>query len=624
MTPHHRRSNYDRREFLALGLAAGAAAISGCTTPLTRGQTPDEGPLEGPQLEYVGDYTRPWGLNWVKVESVALVTGLANTGSDPPPGEQRQRLIGEMMSHEVRQADKILASPTTSLVLIRGYLPPGVQKGDTFDVEVRVPQRSETTSLRNGWLMQTRLRQMEVMGGSIHTGNVDGLAQGDVLVDAVFDGPDDPVLETRARVLGGGVSAMSRSLGLAISRGDASIRISTLIGSAVNARFHTFDAGVKKGVAIPKRDNFLELSVAPRYKNNLGRYLRVMRRIALRENPIERTERLQLLGKKLLEPTTSAEAAIELEAMGTEAAATLKAGLSSTDAEVRFYSAEALAYLDEADAAAALGEAARDESAFRWHALTALSTMSDVSALDALNELLHVESVETRYGAFRALRTRNASDPATKGEVLEKKFRYHLVPTTGEPLVHIARSRVPEIVVFGHEQTIRPPKFLFAGRQLMVTGLEDGELKVGRFLPGQETKYETCPPTLDKLIRTIVQLGGGYAEVIQCLQEARKAGCVDARIAIEALAQPNREFQRNDDSGSDDPSGDTALPSPLASSRVSTPAPELFTDGLQAATASDPAEDESAAAPGETYVAPEYAKPQEKGFFDRLNPFGGE
>src|SRR5205085_759917 len=121
--------------------------------------------------------------------------------------------------------------------------------------------RSETTSLRGGWLMPARLRQMEVLGGSVHLGNVDGLAQGDVLVDAVFEGTSDKILETRGRVLGGGTSAISRELGLAISKGDASIRISTQIGKAVNQRFFAIEAGVKKGVAIPQRDNYLALAV---------------------------------------------------------------------------------------------------------------------------------------------------------------------------------------------------------------------------------------------------------------------------------------------------------------------------------------------------------------------------
>ena len=57
---------------------------------------------------------------------------------------------------------------------------------------------------------------------------------------------------------------------------------------------------------------------------------------------------------------------LALEAMGGhEAIDVLRKGIHSRDAEVRFYSAEALAYLDESQAAAPLGEAARDIPAFR-------------------------------------------------------------------------------------------------------------------------------------------------------------------------------------------------------------------------------------------------------------------
>ena len=633
MTPSADRDfPLDRRTFLSGGLVAGLAACTGCSTLLTRGQTPEveAEAAQGPEL--VGNSTRPWGLNWVKLDSVALVTNLPNTGSDPPPGEARSRLIAEMMTHEVRGADKILASPTTSLVLCTAYLPPGVQKGDVFDVEVKVPSRSETTSLRGGWLMQTRMRQLQVLSGAVHSGSVDGLAQGDLIVDAVFDGTDDKVLETRARVLGGGVSAISRPLGLMIAKDGASVRMATMISNAINSRFFTFDAGVKKGVATAKRDNYIDLAVSPRYQHNLARYLRVIRNIAVRENPVDRVERLQLLEKKLQEPTTAPLAAMQLEAIGAEAAGTLKIGLASSDAEVRFYAAEALAYLDQAEAAAPLAQAAKDESAFRWHALTALATMTHVSALDALNELLHVPSVETRYGAFRAMRIRNASDPATKGELLDRKFRYHLVPTTGEPLVHIARSRLAEIVVFGHEQRIKAPESLFAGKQIMVTSLPSGDLRVGKFQAGQEPVYETCSTQLDQLIRTIVKLGGNYSDVVQCLQEARKSGCLEARLAVEALPRPNRKFYRDDDPLPEAPA-DEAGPSDAAGEaqtaaasgvvrRAATPSPELYTDGLEAGRERREPSVPSQAAAGEPYVSPEYQpKP---GLFDKLNPFGGK
>ena len=632
-------SALDRRSFLAslAGMAGGTLAISGCATPLMRGQTPEPEAQAEQGPERVGDYTRPWGLNWVKLESVALVTNLPNTGSDPPPGQARERLIAEMMTHQVPHPDRILASPTNSLVMCTAYLPPAVEKGDVFDIEVRVPARSETTSLRGGWLMQTRMRQMQIAGGGLRTGSVDGLGQGHLLVDAVFQGTSDKIHETRARVLGGGVSAISRSLGLAIAKDGASVRTSTLIGAAINARFFTFDSGVKKGVAVPKRDNFIDLSVSPRYKHNLARYLRVIRQIALRENPVQRVERLALLEKKLLEPTTAALAAMQLEAIGNEAVGALQGGLASSDPEVRFYAAEALAYLDQPDAAAPLGQAARDESAFRWHALTALATMTHASALDALVALLHVPSVETRYGAFRALRTRNAADPLTKGELLEKKFRYHVIPTTGEPLVHIARSRLPEIVVFGHEQRLKPPQFLFAGKHLMITALDGGQLKVGRFEAGEDPVYETCSTELDQLIRTIVKLGGGYAEIVQCLQEARHAGCLEARLAVEALPRPNRRFYRDDDplpeapadeASQDDAETATATSpgssgdAPLVERRAATPSPELFADGLEAGRARQNHAEATRAPAGEPYISPEYeSKP---GVFDKLNPFSGK
>jgi flagellar basal body P-ring protein FlgI len=617
---------YDRRLFLALGLSG----ICGCATPLFRGQTPDEESAavqDEKKTEMVGDYARPRGLHWVKLESIALVTNLDNTGSDPPPSEQRTMLITEMQSHDVRQPDKILASPTTSMAYVRAFLPPGVQKGDPLDVEVRIPMRSETTSLRGGWLMQTRLRQSADLGGSVLRGSIDGLAQGDVLVDAVFDGTSDKIHETRGRVLGGGISQMTREIGLAISKNDASIRTSTLIGKSINQRFFALDAGVKKGVATPERDDFLSLSVAPRYKHNLARYLRVIRNIPLRENPIDRTERLQLLERKLMEPISCALASLQLEAIGNEAIGVLKQGLKSSDPEVRFYSAEALAYLDQPEAAAPLAEAAKAESAFRWNALTALATMTHVAALDGLSDLLHVKSIETRYGAFRAMRTRNPQDPTTRGEILDKKFRYHVIPTTGEPLVHVTRTRMPEIVVFGHEQRLKDPQILWAGKRILITPLENGYLRAGRYDPGEETAFETFPPELDKLIRTIVKLGGGYADIVQCLQEARQAGCLEGRLAVEALPRPNRKYYRDDDPLPEAPEDDsTEKPeekAPLADRRVATPSPELYRDPLKAGATSDGQEEERKAIPGGKYVDPAYV-PKEPTLLDKINPFGSK
>src|SRR5690606_29271916 len=141
--------------------------------------------------------------------------------------------------------------------------------------------------------------------------------------------------------------------------------------------------------------------IHPRYKNNVSRYVRVVTSIPLRESAAERIRRMELLETQLFQPTSARTAALQLEAIGgEEVTPILTKAIASPDVEVRFYAAEALAYLNKAEAAAPLGEIAGNEPAFRWHALTALAVMDDFAAYDSLVELLHVRSAEARYGAF--------------------------------------------------------------------------------------------------------------------------------------------------------------------------------------------------------------------------------
>ncbi|HZL87306.1 MAG TPA: flagellar basal body P-ring protein FlgI [Pirellulaceae bacterium] len=621
-TRHQRSSLWlSRRAFLGLGL--GLAACSGCASQLMRGQTPEAEELvaddkEKREVELVGDYARPWGLHFTELESVGLVTNLDNTGRDlPPTAPQRQVLVNEMLSHEVQKPDKVLQSPTTSIVLVRGVLPPGIRKGDTFDVEVMLPGGSETSSLRSGWLMSSRLRQVAVIDGTLHTGHVDALVDGTVLVDAVFENQSTRATETQGRILGRAMSNVTRDLGLAIREQDASYRIVTLISRAINNRFYTFDQGVKTGVCTAKRPNFLELSIPANYRHNIYHYVRVVAKIPLREDGVKRAQRLELLEKKLLEPASAASAAVQLEAIGKDAIDALKRGIASSDPEVKFYSAEALAYLDDPAAAAPLGEVARSESAFRWHALTALTAMNHVSALSVLSELLHVDSAETRYGAFRAIHTRSPDDPSTRGETLGDAFYYHLLPTSGEPMVHFTRSKRPEMVLFGHDQRFTPPEAANAGKSILVTTINDETVKVSRFRAGEDTLSETCGTSLDQLIRTVVRLGGGYADVIQLIHELKKNGSLASRIAIEALPSPRREFQRDSEETVNGNPSEASAAAIEANRQTADPAPGIFSDPLKQQPAASPLSE----SPTDTYVDPAYREPQEKGFLDRINPW---
>ncbi len=168
-----------------------------------------------------------------------------------------------------------------------------------------------------------------------------------MLVDPSANSENNSGALTTGRVLGGGAVLRSRSLGLVMNPNDRSIQLSARIGEAVNHRFHKFDHGIKQGVSTPKTDEFILLDVHPRYKDNISRYMRVVRAVGIRESTKQQFERLQLLERQLTDPLTAATAALRLEAIGKPAIATLVKAITSQDPEVRFYSAEALAYLDD-------------------------------------------------------------------------------------------------------------------------------------------------------------------------------------------------------------------------------------------------------------------------------------
>ncbi|MGI9429457.1 MAG: flagellar basal body P-ring protein FlgI [Bythopirellula sp.] len=516
-------------------------------SPLLRPQSP-ETDLESEvatNSTLISNVAHPYGLGYIKLEAVSMVTGLNGTGEDPAPSPQRAALMDEMTRREVENPKQVLASPETALVLVRGFLRPGIQAGDRFDVEVRTSSRSDTTSLRGGHLLETRLSEMAVLGDQLRSGHLMAVSMGDVLVDPTAVTEEETALATRGRVLSGGVATKSRNLGLILDHDRQSIRLSQKVGKAINARFHSYIDGQKRGVATPKTDEFIELVLHPRYKDNVSRYMRVVRNIALSESSTQRQARLQLLGTQLLDPVTSATAALRLEAIGgDQAVELLSAGLNSEDPEVRFYAAETLAYLDETISVETLTQVVREEPAFRVNALAALSAMDDGAAYDNLRSLLGVNSAETRYGAFRAMTSMAPNDAYTRGEDLNGMFTYHHLDVSGPPMVHVTNSHRPEVVLFGTKHELKLPLVLDAGPKILVNGLSGGQIKVSQF--GSTTQQRTVSNDVDSVIRAVVELGGTYPDVVQMLQQAKQSGALVSRFRVNALPEGGREFLRDE------------------------------------------------------------------------------
>src|SRR5215213_8857202 len=132
MTPRQEWLSAQTGRILARGigrrsfLLALATSLAGCNGLALRSQSPEDlsDAIES-KTRLIGDVARPYGNNYIKVESVALVTGLSGTGEDPAPSPQRASLLHEMQTRGVTNPNQLLASPDTTLVLVRGFLPPG-------------------------------------------------------------------------------------------------------------------------------------------------------------------------------------------------------------------------------------------------------------------------------------------------------------------------------------------------------------------------------------------------------------------------------------------------------------------------------------------------------------------
>ena len=516
--------------------AACLVAFAGCAGSAIRSQSPEIEALSKLEsgTKLVGDYAVPAGMGMKRIERPALLTGLADTGSDPPPGPQRQTLLADMQSRGVVDPNRLLAAPSTSLAWVHGYLPPGVRKGDRFDVFVEVPPDNDTTSIAGGWLMETRLAEMALIGNVIRDGHELGVAMGPLLVDPVADGTRDSKSKLRARVPGGGVALVDREVGLSLKPEHRSFAMSKRIGDWINRRFHAVVRGTKRGVATPKTDRYVALEVPAVYRHNLARFMRVVQCVAVIEPPEGRHSRLHLLARQLSDPVTAPAAALRLEAIGKDAVPVLRQVLDSKDATIRFVAAEALAYLGESVAAAKLAEAAATLRSARPAALAALGVLDDAHGIDALRSLLASQSAETRYGAFRALWRIDPDAPTIRGERLRDACSLHVLDVKGPPLVHVTRSNRPEIVFFGAEHPLANGLRAEAGPAIVVV-VDGSAARVSRFTAGEPDAVVDAPATADEVVRAIIEAGGTYPDAVQFLQQASARQALGSRLACDAL-----------------------------------------------------------------------------------------
>ncbi|RMG33119.1 MAG: hypothetical protein D6725_16400 [Planctomycetota bacterium] len=550
---------------LSLAASAGCQQLPSWTVwkPLWRSQTPESTDTADdftPSVDtpMIGDYVTFAGLNLVTLEGVGLVVGLDGTGGDPPPSAYRTAMLDEMKRRGVRNPNAILRSPHTALVIVRAYLPPMIRKGERFDVEVRLPENSNATSLAGGRLLETYLSEQAVVPGrGVLKGHIFAKAKGPILVSAgLGDAQSLAGVLRRGRILGGGISLKQRDLSIYLRNDFRSVRNSKRIADRIGQRFHAYDRyGQKIPLAEAKTDQLIVLRVPTRYKDNFPRYLEVIRNIAFRESPVARRVRIERLKQDLMRGETAERSAIQLEAIGHEALPILKAALRSPDPEVRFHAATALAYLEDPSGLQELAQAARNERAFRIFALAAMATVDEPESRLLLRELTNAQrlpsgewydSAELRYGAFRALWTLDPRDPFLNGEKLNDEFWLHVLPTEGPPIVHLTHRMRAEIVLFGGDQVLRTPIAVRAGNHILVTApAASDRIVVSRYQVGMPDERREVSTRLADVIRACAEVGATYPDVVQMLIQAKYQHNLTGRLEIDALPKAGRVYVRH-------------------------------------------------------------------------------
>ncbi len=485
------------------------------------------------------------GMRPIQVDGVAMVRRLGEKGGPADPSPYRDQLIEEMKRDDIDSPNHLLERSDTALVRVRGVVPPGAQRRDRLDLRVLSPPGSRVSDLHGGQLEKSRLRHQQRINRAIRQSDVMVIGQGQLLTRADYEPGDDVALNIEGTVLAGGTVQTDRKLGLILRPEFEHAKLAADLAAAINRRFFFFDGTTRRGIAKALEDDYIEIELHPRYRKNVYRLMAVVRAMWVKAGSAESQQRLESLAKQLANPATAADAALQLEAIGESAIPTLLEGIESTNPELRFYAAEALAYLDRSEAVAPLEQAAQNVAAFRHDALLALQELQRHESVEALKRLMDEPSLETRYGAFCALRRREDAHSHLIGRNLGAMDLFK-VASTAPPAVVISLRENPEIVIFGTPPEVDIPRFLrSSGLMLMRDAADASQLKVSRFARGEDDRRSTAGKSVESIVKAIAAVGGGYGDVVAMLRIAKDKGYLSGQLAIDPLPRPLRTYHRD-------------------------------------------------------------------------------
>ncbi|MFO0815150.1 MAG: flagellar basal body P-ring protein FlgI [Gemmatales bacterium] len=487
----------------------------------------------------------PYGLEPMDIMGYGVVVGLSGTGGNVPQGPARSAALAMLNQQKMEKPTEFLASRDAAVVIVSGKVAAGARPGDTCDVEIRcLDEDKQTSTLRGGFLLLSSLKDVADVsqlsekgadGGSNYRSGFEwAIANGPIMIEV-----GQEAQARKGRIVGGARLKKERQLAL-VMRGDSERKAEQAmrVGTAIDERFRVQTSGNFAKIANPKDDKTVLLRVPDQYKTNVPRFLEVLSRIPYEAGNTERLYWQRKCGEDLLDPDKCFEAAVRLEAMGGEVKDELAKGCKHEHIKVRFAAAESLAYLGGGGPTIdTLGEVVLHSPELRPYALTALSVVADPGAATKLRELMTQESMETKYGAFVALRTGYPTDMGIRSLAAREAgcMIYDVAPASSA-VVHIATSGKPEIVLFGKGHVLMSPFSITVGPELVISARDgENECTISAMDANGKTVKRRCSTALGDVLARCSESGASYADLVDMLRQASNGHNLNSKLVVDAM-----------------------------------------------------------------------------------------
>jgi len=300
--PRTKVEAYSRRTIWVALLPVICLILSGCGGPAA--PKPQAGQDLGATIGSLAEVIAP---SPIPVEGYGLVGGLSGTGSAECPPQIRdylkQYILARLPAEHKVDVEQLINSRETSVVLVRGTMPPAVTKNQSFDVRVDALPDSQTNSLEGGWLYGAELRRSTPW--RIGTRTL-ARAAGAVFIDTIEATAVD---KRTGYVLGGGTVLDEYGTTLELHQPD--YLLARQMSNILDARF---GYGTAKAVS----HGVIDLRIPHRYANHRDRFIAIVKATYIFETPALAERRIDSLLDALINSADKRASEIGLEAAGVK------------------------------------------------------------------------------------------------------------------------------------------------------------------------------------------------------------------------------------------------------------------------------------------------------------------